>query len=161
VFILTGCVVAPAPEPTPTAAPPYRITPDENPFEPQIGDVGRQIATVTITSVSLSELYDYSPPRSMISLVGYMPSVCNELRVDIGAPDENFNVFVEVYSLIDPTVQCDNVFQQFETSILREISSLIKFLEFFGHGLHGFHRFSRKNLLRICSCPCNPSNPCT
>ena len=118
VLILSGCITAPTPEPTPTAAAPYRITPDENPFEPQIEDVGRQIATVTITSVSLSELYDYSPPRSMLSLVGYMPSVCNELRVDIGAPDEDYNVFIEIYSLIDATIQCDNVFQQFETSIL-------------------------------------------
>lgn len=118
VLILSSCIVAPTPEPTPTASAPYRITPDENPFEPQIEDVGRQIATVTITSVSLSELYDYSPPRSMLSLVGYMPSVCNELRVDIGAPDEDYNVFIEIYSLIDATIQCDNVFQQFETSIL-------------------------------------------
>jgi hypothetical protein len=38
--------------------------------------------------------------------------------VDIGAPDEDYNVFIEVYSLIDPNIQCDNVFQQFETSIL-------------------------------------------
>lgn len=117
-LILSGCVAAPTPEPTPTAAPPYRITPDENPFEPQIEDVERQIAIVTITSVGLSERYDFSPPRAMLSLVGYMPSVCNELRVDIGAPDEEYNVFIEVYSLIDPNIQCDNVFQQFETSIL-------------------------------------------
>jgi hypothetical protein len=117
-LILSGCIAVPTEEPTPTAAPPFRITPDENPFEPQIEDVGRQVATVTITSVSLSERYDFSPPRSVLSLVGYMPSVCNELRVDIGAPDEDYNVFIEVYSLIDPNIQCDNVFQQFETSIL-------------------------------------------
>lgn len=115
---ISGCIAAPTAEPTPTAQPPYRITPDENPFEPQVEDVSQQVATVTITSVGLSERYDFSPPRSMLSLVGYMPSVCNELRVDIGAPDEEYNVFIEVYSLIDPNIQCDNVFQQFETSIL-------------------------------------------
>jgi hypothetical protein len=117
-LFLAGCIAAPTAEPTPTAAPPYRIFQDENPFEPQISDVGRQVATVTITSVSLSERYEFSPPRSMISLVGYMPSVCNELRVNINPPDENYNVFIEVYSLINPDIQCDNVFQQFETSIL-------------------------------------------
>ena len=115
--LLIGCITLPA-EPTPTPAPPYRLTPDENPFEPQIEDTGRQIATVTITSVNLSERYEFSPPRSMISLIGYMPSVCNELRVNINPPDEGYNVFIEVYSLIDPDVECDNVFQQFETSIL-------------------------------------------
>lgn len=117
-FILIGCVAAPTPEPTPTAAPPFRISPDENPYEPQIEDVGRQVANVTITSVSLSERYEFTPPRSMITLLGYMPSVCNELRVEISPPDEEFNVYVEVYSLINPEIDCDNVFQYFQTSIL-------------------------------------------
>jgi hypothetical protein len=41
--------------------------------------------------------------------------------VNINPPDEEFNVFVEVYSLIDPSVKCDSAFQHFqlfETSIL-------------------------------------------
>lgn len=115
---LSGCVITPTPEPTPTAAIPFRITPDENPYEPQIEDIGRQVATVTITSVSLSERFEFTPPRAMINLIGYMPSVCNELRVEISPPDETFNVYVEVYSLINPDIECDNVFQYFQTSIL-------------------------------------------
>lgn len=117
-FLIGACIPAPTPEPTPTASLPYRITPDENPHQPRVEDVGRQIAAVTITSVDLSERYDFSPPRAVLGLIGYMPSVCNELRVDIAPPDENFNVFIEVYSLVNPGVQCDSVFQQFETSIL-------------------------------------------
>lgn len=118
VFMLVSCTTLPTPEPTATAVVPYRITPDENPFEPGLADVNWQIATVTIVSVGLSEQYEFSPPRAMLSLVGYMPSVCNELRVNINPPDEDFNLYVDVYSLINPDVQCDNVFQQFETSIL-------------------------------------------
>lgn len=117
-FLLSACASIPLTEPTSTAAPPYRITPDENPFAPQTNDGGRQIANVTISSASLSERYDFSPPRAVLALVGYMPSVCNELRVEINPPDEEYNVYVEVYSLIDTDIQCDNVFQQFETSIL-------------------------------------------
>lgn len=117
-FLIGACIPVPTAEPTPTASPPYRITPDENPHQPRVEDVGRQIAAVTITSVDLSERYDFSPPRAVLGLIGYMPSVCNELRVDIAPPDENFNVFIEVYSLVNPGVQCDSVFQQFETSIL-------------------------------------------
>jgi hypothetical protein len=116
--LLNACVAPPTAEPTPTAAPPYRITPDENPYEPKLEDVGKQVASVTITSVDLAEIYDYSPPRTALGLIGYMPSVCNELRVEISPPDENFNVFVQVYSLVNPTIQCDNVFQQFEVRIL-------------------------------------------
>lgn len=117
-FLLAGCIAAPTPEPIPTAAPPYRITPDENPHEPQVEDVGQQVATVTITSVSLVESYEFSPPRAMLGITGYMPSVCNELRVEISPPDEEYNVFIEVYSLVNPDIQCDNVFQHFETNIL-------------------------------------------
>ncbi|MBI2333295.1 MAG: hypothetical protein HYU84_14260 [Chloroflexi bacterium] len=116
--LLGACIAAPTAEPTPTAAPPYRITSDENPFEPKLEDVGWQIASVTITSVDFSERYDFTPPRAVLGLVGYMPSVCNELRVEISPPDEEYNVFIEVYSLVNPNIQCDNVFQQFETSIL-------------------------------------------
>lgn len=54
----------------------------------------------------------------MLTLSGYMPSVCNELRIKVNPPDENFRIFIEVYSLIDPTIKCEDVFQQFETSIL-------------------------------------------
>lgn len=117
-LLIAACVPLATSTPIPTAAPPYRITPDENPFAPQLTDVSWQIATVNITSVSFSERYDFSPMRAVINFVGYMPSVCNELRVDISEPDEEYNVYVEVYSLVNPDIQCDNVFQQFETNIL-------------------------------------------
>ena len=118
ILLLASCTTLPTPEPTATAVVPYRITPDENLFVPQLEDVNWQVATVTIMSVGLSEQYEFSPPRAMLTLVGYMPSVCNELRININPPDEDFNLYVDVYSLINPDVQCDNVFQQFETSIL-------------------------------------------
>jgi hypothetical protein len=115
-FLLSACVSTP--EATATPALPYRITPDENIYVPKIEDVSLQIAGVTITSVSLSESYEYSPPRAILNILGYMPSVCNELRIEINPPDENYRVFVEVYSLINKDVNCDNVFQQFEANIL-------------------------------------------
>ncbi|NWF65222.1 MAG: hypothetical protein HXY38_13060 [Chloroflexi bacterium] len=117
-LLLTSCAPAPTAEPTPSATLPYRISPDENPFAPQIEDIGRQAAVVTITAVNLSERYEFSPPRSAIRFVGYMPSVCNELRIEIAPPDEQYRVFINIYSLINPDVQCDNVFQQFEAGIL-------------------------------------------
>lgn len=116
--MVAACISIPTAEPTATASPPYRITADENPFAPKLEDVGWQVATVTLTSISLMEKYEFSPPRAAISLVGYMPSVCNELRVNINPPTENYRIAVEVYSLINPDIQCDNVFQQFETTIL-------------------------------------------
>lgn len=115
-LLLSACV--PTIEPTPTASSPYRITPDENSYTPKIEDVSLQVAGVTITSVSLAESYEFSPPRAILNILGYMPSVCNELRIRINPPDENYRVFVEVYSLINEDNNCDNVFQQFEANIL-------------------------------------------
>jgi hypothetical protein len=117
-FALSACIAAPTPIVTATPPAPYRITPDENPFEPQLEDTGRQVALVVITSVLLSERYEFTPPRAAINITGYMPSVCNELRIEISPPDEEFRVFVEAYSLIDPDIRCDDVFQQFEADIL-------------------------------------------
>lgn len=117
-ILLAGCAPVPTAEPTPTASLPYRITPDDNPYEPKPEDTGWLPAGVTITSTALSERYDFTPPRAMLTLSGYMPSVCNELRVKVNPPDENFRIFIEVYSLIDPAIKCEDVFQQFETSIL-------------------------------------------
>lgn len=117
-ILLTGCTPLPSAEPTATASLPYRITPDENPHEPKPEDAGWLPAGVTITSTAMSERYDFSPPRAMLTLSGYIPSACHELRVKVDPPDEEFRIFIEAYSLIDPTLSCDNVFQQFETSIL-------------------------------------------
>ncbi|MBV6392877.1 MAG: hypothetical protein KPEEDBHJ_02104 [Anaerolineales bacterium] len=117
-ILVCACIAAPTPETAQTPPAPYRITPDENPFEPRLDDEGRQIASVTITSVIVSERYEFTPPRAAIVIAGYMPGVCNELRVKVNPPDDQFRVFVEAYSLIDPGVRCDNVFQQFEANIL-------------------------------------------
>lgn len=117
-FALSACITVPTPIITATPPAPYRITPDENPFEPRLEDTGRQVASVVITSILLSERYEFTPPRAAINITGYMPSVCNELRIEISPPDERYQVFIEAYSLIDPNIQCDDVFQQFEADIL-------------------------------------------
>lgn len=115
---LSSCSTLSTIQPTATLVYPYRITPDENIYIPKPEDVGMQIAGVTITSVALSESYEFSPPRAILNILGYMPSVCNELRIKVLPPDENYRVFVEVYSLINTDINCDNVFQQFEANIL-------------------------------------------
>jgi hypothetical protein len=116
--LLSACLPIPTATPTATAPAPYRITPDENVYAPRPEDLGKQVAGVTMTAVSLSEKFEFSPPRAMLNILGYMPSVCNELRVEIPAPDENFRIYIQVYSLVNTNINCDNVFQQFEANIL-------------------------------------------
>ncbi len=117
-LFLGACIPAPTAEPTAKAFAPYRITPEENAYAPRTGDLGMQIAGVTITSVNLSERFDFTPPRALLGVIGYMPSVCNELRIEVNLPDEDYRVFVEIYSLINPDIECENVFQQFEAGVL-------------------------------------------
>jgi subtilisin-like proprotein convertase family protein len=47
-----------------------------------------------------------------------MPSVCNELRIKVNPPNAAYQIFIEIYSIVNPNRNCENVFQQFETSIL-------------------------------------------
>ncbi|MDL1944611.1 hypothetical protein FBQ99_19960 [Chloroflexi bacterium CFX2] len=137
IMLLAGCIPLSTAEPTATAYAPYRITPEDNPYAPRTSDLGMQIASVTITSINLSERFDLTPPRVAMSILGSMPSVCNELRVNVSLPDEDYRIFVEVYSLINPDVQCDNVFQQFEASILLGTYSSGRYTIWVNEGLVG------------------------
>lgn len=116
--VLNACLSAPAAEPTATAIPPREITPAENPYAPQSDDTRLQQAGVTVTSVNLSERLDLTPRRAAVSILGYMPGVCNELRIKVNPPDGERQIFIEVYSLMDPSAACEGVFRQFEATIL-------------------------------------------
>jgi hypothetical protein len=118
VFALGACLPAPTVEPTPTPIPPRQITPAENPYAPLVEDVNLQKAGVTLTSVNLAEQFDLTPRRVAVYFLGSMPSVCNELRIEISPPDDERRIFIEIYSLMDPNVSCDRVFQRFEAAIL-------------------------------------------
>lgn len=118
VLFLSACIPVPTPELTATASAPYRITMEENPFAPRTGDLGKQMAGVTITSVNLSERFDLSPSRVVVGMLGYMPTVCNELRINVELPDKEYRIFIEVYSLMDTSLGCERVFQYFEAVIL-------------------------------------------
>ena len=115
---LTACLAQPAAEPTPTADIPLLLKQEENPYAPQVEDSSKQQAGVVITSLNLSERSDLNPIRAELNILGSMPSVCNELRIKFNPPDTAYRVYIDIYSLVDPNVNCDNVFQQFKTTIM-------------------------------------------
>ncbi len=137
ITLIGGCIPAPTVEPTSTVYAPYRITPEENPYTPQTSDLGLQLAGVTVTSVGLSERLDLTPTRVVLRIQGSMPSVCNQLRVTISLPDENFRIFIEAYSLVDTDIKCDDVFQQFEADILMGTYSSGRYTVWVNGGLVG------------------------
>lgn len=123
ILLSSACLPIPDAEPTPTTSLPYRILPEENPYTPRQEDVNLSRAGVTITSINLSERFDLTPSRVTVAFLGYMPGVCNELRIDVKPPDESRRILIEAYSLADSDHGCEKVFQQFEAHILLGVYS--------------------------------------
>ncbi|MBI5823213.1 MAG: hypothetical protein HZB18_04240 [Chloroflexi bacterium] len=123
ILILTSCIVVPTPAPTSAIAVPVIILVEENPYRPQSKDVGLRLASAIVNNASLLERFDLDPFRVELKIAGSLPSVCNELRIDVAPPNASFQIFIEVYSLINTDIDCDNVFQQFEASLLLGVYS--------------------------------------
>ena len=114
---LSACLTPPGPDPTPTAGSPFAISQEDTPYAPKPEDLGRQHAGVIITSINLSERSDLSPVRVDLNMLGSIPSACHELRVKVNPPNETYQVFIEIYSVVDPGSNCEDVFQQFEGNL--------------------------------------------
>ncbi len=136
-LLITSCISIPTPQPTATIADPAIIQVEENPYRPQSKDVGSSLAGVIIHSTNLIERFDLDPFRVELNISGSAPSVCNELRVNVSPPNASFQIFIEVYSLINKDVNCDNVFQQFEASLLLGVYSNGRYTVWVNEGYTG------------------------
>lgn len=123
ILILCACQAQPTPNPTPTESLPLVIEQEQNPFAPRPEDSSLIEAGILLTSLDLSETTEITPARAELTILGSMPSVCNELRIEVNRPNSAYEIRIEIYSVINPKVDCENVFQQFETSILLGIYS--------------------------------------
>jgi hypothetical protein len=118
-LILVSCAaLQPDPQPTSTPSAPYIIRQEENPYAPQAEDFNKKEDGVILTSIDFSERYDMNPIRAELHVLGSMPSVCSELRIKISPPNELYQIHVEIYSIAALNLKCENVFQQFEASLL-------------------------------------------
>jgi hypothetical protein len=118
ILILSACIAQPTQEPTPTISVPFVLKQEENPYTPKTADLGMKEDGVILTSVSLSERYDLTPLRAELHVLGSMPSVCSELRIKVNPPNIEYQISIEIYSVVDPKQNCENVFQQVDTTIL-------------------------------------------
>jgi hypothetical protein len=122
-FLLSACFVVPTAQPTETPSAPFTLVAEENPYAPKIEDASLHLAGAVVTSINLSERTDLTPPRVAINFLGSMPNSCNELRLKINPPNNNYQIFIELYSLTNPKIKCQNVFQQFEANVLLGVYS--------------------------------------
>ena len=118
ILITSACAAKPTPEPTPTASAPYVLKQEENPYAPKPEDLSLKQDGVILTSTSLSERFDLTPIRAELHILGSMPSVCSELRIKVNPPNIKYQISIEIYSVSDSKLKCENVFQQVDTTIL-------------------------------------------
>ncbi len=85
-------------------------------YLPQIGDNNLNRANAIISSVYV--LFSNTDPNEiLLHISGYLPTPCHELRVSIPDPDENGDIFVEVYALTEPNLECEQVLRAYDVSV--------------------------------------------
>ena len=134
---LSACIAQPTLEPTSTASVPFVLKSPDNPYAPRAEDISLQIGGVELTSLDLAEQIDRTPVRVQLRFLGSLPRACNELRIDIAVPNDQYQILVEIYSLVDSKIKCENVFQQFEASILLGLYSAGRYTVWVNGGLVG------------------------
>jgi len=95
---------------------PVTVMPISDPYSPQPGDINLTCGNVFIENSDLLIMESY-PVQIMLVLKGELPTPCNRLRVITNPPDEENQIRVEVYSVIDPDQMCAQVLEPFEANI--------------------------------------------
>jgi hypothetical protein len=121
--LLSACVAIPTPEPTATISLPYVLVSADNPYSPQAGDANLTQAGVELESVNLIERVDMNPVRVEVDFSGSLPTTCNQLRMEVGLPNEQYQIDIKLYSVVKPDPKCEQVLWQFSTSILLGVYS--------------------------------------
>ncbi len=111
-------VLQPVDPEKPVASPglPPLETPSANPWDPQPGDKFLERGGVFIEGKTLVTMESY-PPQYMLSIEGNLPTPCNILRVKVGEPDEQGQIKIEAYSVIDNSMACIQVLSPFIANI--------------------------------------------
>lgn len=95
---------------------PSTPTPSPAPWEPMDGDDNLIRGEVFINEAQILIL-ESDQHQYQLSLSGALPTPCHQLRVLVPEPDDQDQIWVEVYSLSDPAEICIQVLEPFEVSI--------------------------------------------
>ena len=87
-----------------------------NLFAPKPEDKDLTRGNVYINEASLV-IRESSPPQISLMVKGDLPTPCNQLRAQIGAPDAENKIEVDLYSVSNPNKACAQVLKPFEESI--------------------------------------------
>lgn len=115
-FMLTACAGqnAPVENGLPTSLPedpnssqplPDDQEPPPNPYAPGTGDEAMQRGEVYIDSQEILILESF-PLQYQLHVKGSLPTPCHQLRAVINEPEEQRQIRVELFSLVDPDMVC-------------------------------------------------------
>jgi hypothetical protein len=124
IFTLVAAFLAACGGNLPATEPPIMVEPTQRPvprpinngYLPQPGDSNFSRGNVFIDSSDLLIMESY-PVQIALVLKGSLPTPCNQLRVVANPPDEQNQIQVEVYSVIDPAETCIQVLEPFDANI--------------------------------------------
>lgn len=114
-----GNAATPPPDTAVTSPPEDNMPTNEpvaSPFAPRPGDEQLKRGEVFLDEASLL-IRESFPPQIVLVLRGNLPTPCHELRAEITAPDQENNIAVEVYSVVDPDTVCIQVLEPIEEQI--------------------------------------------
>lgn len=125
VIILSGCLPGMLETPTTSPDEPQSATPnpsapagdeDSNPFAPKPGDedLDRQDIQPDEKELRIMESY---PVQVSLHIAGNLPNPCHQLRVKVPEADEDQNIDIEVYSVVDPDQVCAQVLEPFDANV--------------------------------------------
>jgi hypothetical protein len=116
-------VALPTPEPTATVSLPSVLVSADNAYQLQPDEANLVHAGVEISSISLIERVELDPIRVEVDFLGSLPTTCNQLRMEVGLPDNQYRINITLYSVVKPGPKCEQVLQQFEANTLLGVYS--------------------------------------
>lgn len=87
-----------------------------NSYAPVNGDEGLQRGEADIDSQEILILESF-PPQFRLQMTGALPTPCHQLRAVVHEPNDQNEIHVEIYSVVDPNTTCIQVLEAFEASI--------------------------------------------
>jgi hypothetical protein len=135
--LLSACVPIPTAEPTATISVPSVLISADNQYRLQPDEETLTRGGVEFSSVSLIERVDLNPVRVEVDFLGSLPTTCNQLRLEVGLPDDQYQINITAYSIVTSGPKCEQVLQQFEANILLGVYSPGRYIVLINGGAVG------------------------
>jgi len=82
--------------------------------KPEDNDLEKGEAFLNQSDILIMESY---PPQFALSISGALPTPCHKLRVEVNEPDEENEIHILMYSVIDTSEICVQVLESFDANV--------------------------------------------